>query len=73
MKLTANQMSLPQTELPTHVCLKYRASKIPKEAVPIQAVNMKAPCNLYKILEAASKLLISAKALGSDVASRPIS
>lgn len=39
---------------------------MPKEVVPIQAVIIKAPCNLNKIGEAALRLCISAKLIALE-------
>ena len=48
-KRTTNQRSLPINCVETHVCLKYLANKIPKEAENIQALTINAPCSFTKI------------------------
>lgn len=71
--LTANHWSLPHNWLPTHVCLKYRANKMPSDALPTQAVIMNAACNRKNSFEAPAIDEISAKCIGLPDASRPIS
>lgn len=71
--LTANHWSLPHNWLPTHVCLKYRANKMPTDAVPIQAVIINAACNRRNSFEAPPVTDTSAKYLGEPDANRPMS
>lgn len=68
----ANHWSLPHNWLPTQVCLKYLANRIPMEAVPIHAVSMNAACRRKKSLERPAKFATSAKFDGEADAIRPM-
>lgn len=50
IKWQKNQMSFPQFCWPFHCSLKYRAIKIPIEAVPIHAIIIKIPWTINKVL-----------------------
>lgn len=73
LTLTANHWSLPHDWLPTHVCLKYLAKRIPIEAVPIHATNIKAACRRKNNLERPASVETSAKFDGDADAMRPMS
>lgn len=57
----ANHWSLPHSVLPTQVCLKYRANKMPIDAVPIHAIIINAACKRKNNFDVPPNTATSAK------------